>query len=163
MENTEIQIKNQDVIEDIVINNILPPSYDRNGTETISQYQRRIRDFQVALSTERYNATLEFINQWLKLKNRKFKSLLDFKKIQESVLLKDTKHNRSILRAHAEKIMNLCKLEAKIDEETESEEIDDMYIFKFVRQVLHTFEYTLVSRMNMADKKIYYSILFKKP
>ena len=106
------------------------PLYD--GKESINKYMRRVEKYRDYMMKDKYNLILEFINEWLDVE---FNSLTQFKSINENKLLKDKKHNRDLIRKY-------CQL----DEETDSEEINDKYIIYLLMKMLNYIDYGLTKK-----------------
>ncbi len=147
--------------EIIVSNKILPPKYD--GKESMPQFERRIEKYLAEINKNKYDKLLDFLNLWLKMTEKKFMSLTDIKNIPEKLLLGDAKHNRNILRRHGQDLMILFGIDTTIDDETDSDDINDNYITDFVKKILNAFGYTMITRMKADIKekniqRVFYTI-----
>ena len=80
------------------------PEYD--GSESLTKYLSRMKDFRFKLNSHKYEKILEFLNTWLKKYNINLKSLTDFKKVSEKVLLSDELHNKKILYKYYTSLSN---------------------------------------------------------
>jgi len=135
---------------------IKAPIYDT--TESLTQYLRKVENFELQLKKEKYDFLLEFINKWLKLDdNIKLQSLCSFRNIYENKLLSDITHNNNILKMYSSKIK--CILNINIDD-IDIENIKDKYIIYFIRKALTTINYKLKCK-TIDNKKIYSIIIMK--
>ncbi len=137
------------------------PKYD--GTMSVTKYLRIVDEFTIEIKKERYTLLLAFINDWLKLEDddTKMTSLIDFKNMDESVILKDKKHNRDVLRKYQDQIVQKLNPDFDIGEETDSDDIKDKYIIYFVAKSLTSIGFSLSSRTVGKNKKVLYSIRMK--
>jgi len=135
-----------------------PPVY--NDDETISEYVARVDEYMLQFKKLKYQIILDFINNWLKPINKNLVSLTDFKNISEEQLLKDKKYNRKILRENVEELKRLLHIKSFIDDETDSDDIADQCIIKFIGTLLNVIEYSIIPIKK--EEKIFYSIKNKK-
>lgn len=131
------------------MSNIEAPIYD--GNETINQYIKRVERFKNKIVEEKYNVILEFVNSWL---DKKYTSLSDFKNIYEEILLKNSKHNREIVRKYCDIFQNKFEVDLSIGLETDSDEINDRYIIYLLMKMLGIIGYSLTKR-NYGNKIAY--------
>ena len=135
-----------------------PPKYD--GKESINKYMRKVEEYRLKLLEDKYSLILEFINDLMQAPEQdRLKSLSDFTNISEDIILRDLKHNRQILRKYGNLIIEKLNVKFDVDEETNSDEIEDYYIFYFLSKVLSSIDYRLVK--NTFGEKISYSIRIK--
>jgi len=135
------------------------PKYD--GTMSITKYLKLVDQFTIEIKKERYNLLLAFVNDWLKLEEDDVKliSLSDFKNMEESVILKDKKHNMEILRRYKDEIVQKLNPNFDIDEETDSDDIKDKYIIYFMSKSLTAIDFAMVSKTY--GKRVLYTIKMK--
>lgn len=129
--------------------------------EHITSFLRRLEEYKMNLLAPKYDLLLAFINEWL---GTNFKALSEFKKIEHSVMVKDPKHNRRILRKYTVKFSKVFKsTNFSVEEDTDSDDITDNYIIYVVTKLLSSIEYKLVTqKVEYTDKqKLFYSILKK--
>lgn len=105
------------------------PVYD--GQMSYAKYVRKVEKFKIALSNEKYNLVLEFINTVFQLE---LKSVLEFKSVDEDDILKAT--NESLL-----KFKNSFKdvLSVKINSKPKKEK----YVIYVLTKALAKIGYTL--------------------
>ena len=112
-----------------------PPKYD--SSMTVNQYFKLVEAYKRQIVDNKYDLLLEFINCWLKYEGKyKLNTLKEFKKIPESLLLKNPKHNRKLLKKYSKKIKKEFNITFHIDDETDSPEIKDRYILIFIKKAL---------------------------
>lgn len=127
---------------------------------SITQYIKKVQEFEIKLKEEKYNLVLQFVNDWLDFPNEyKLKSLTEFKGMEQDELLKDAKHNRRILRRHSNKIVKKLNVTFNVDDDTASDEIKDNYILYFLSRSLTKIGYSLT--MRKVDNKNYFTIKIK--
>ena len=117
------------------------PLYD--GKESINKYMRRVEKYRDYMMKDKYNLILEFINEWLDVE---FNSLTQFKSINENKLLKDKKHNRDLIRKYCQLFVDKFNTQLSVDEETDSEEINDKYIIYLLMKMLNYIDYGLTKK-----------------
>ena len=117
------------------------PVYD--GKESINQYMKRVEKFTALIVKDKYDSILSFINEWLKVE---IVALSDFKNVRETVLLKDDKHNRVVVRKYCEIFREKFGVDLSVDEDTGSDEIKDMYVIQLLRKMLGLINYTLLRK-----------------
>lgn len=135
------------------MNNIEIPIYD--GKESVNKYIKRVERFKNKILEDKYNIILEFVNSWLKTE---YTSLSDFKNIHECVLLKNSKHNRLIVRKYCDIFKNKFEMDLSINLETDSDEINDKYIIYLLIKMLNVIGYSLTKRslqLNYGNKIAY--------
>lgn len=135
---------------------IEPPIYD--GKESIPSYTRRIEAYKASIKFEKYDIILDFINEWLN-QEKKLTSLSDFKNVSEKLLLKDPKHNRDLLRKHSNNLIKNFNVNSSIEDDTDSDDINDSYIIYFVTKILNYFGYSMIAKIMNETK--YYTIKMK--
>lgn len=135
------------------------PIYDDN--ETISEYVARVDLYLHEFKKEKYEKILNFVNAWLEPLNKKITALTEFKNLSEKKLFKNTKHNRKVLKTNAENLKAQLFIKTSIDDETDSDEINDQHILRFTMKLLNTIDYSIISVKH--DDEILYSIKNKKP
>lgn len=114
------------------------PVYD--GKESINKYMRRVEKYIDDMMKDKYNLILQFINEWLGVE---FNSLTQFKSINEKKLLKNKKHNRDLIRKYCQLFVDKFNTHLSVDEETDSEEINDKYIIYLLKKMLNFIDYGL--------------------
>ena len=125
------------------------PLFD--GKETLTQFMRRVNDFDLRNKKPKYDIILEFVNV---LTNSKYTSLTEFMNVPNSKII----NNKKIMDQYSTKlskilnidILELTKITTSEDEEQEQE------IIIFLKKILSSIEYSLVSKN--IDNKIIYSI-----
>lgn len=128
------------------------PEYD--GSESLTKYLSRIKDLRFKMNSHKYNKILEFLNVWLEKYKIKLKSLTDFKKIPEKILLSDETYNQKILDKYYTSLSSyLDTNNANYDSDNSStdeyEKLEREYkirnnILSFIKEILTTIDYTLV-------------------
>ena len=125
------------------------PLFD--GKETLTQFMRRVNDFDLRNKKPKYDIILEFVNV---LTNSKYTSLTEFMNVPNSKII----NNKKIMDQYSNKlskilnidILELTKITTSEDEEQEQE------IIIFLKKILSSIEYSLVAKN--IDNKIIYSI-----
>lgn len=130
------------------------PVYD--GKESVNKYLKRIELYNNAILKEKYVLILNFINE---LTKNNYKALTDFKDVNEKLLLKDSKHNHAVIRKYCEIFENKFKINFSVDGETDSDDINDTYIFFVMQKVLININYILLK--SEVNGNSYLSILKK--
>ena len=142
------------------------PEYD--GSESLTKYLSRMKDFRFKLNSHKYEKILEFLNTWLKKYNINLKSLTDFKKVSEKLLLSDELHNKKILDKYYTSLSNDLEINNEnCDSDNlsseEYEKLEKNYnmrnnILIFLKEILTTIDYTLiinkVKKMNSKNTPI---------
>ena len=119
------------------------PEYNPRGNETINQYIRRVERYKSIILKEKYDIILNFINDWINNdKNIVYESLVKFTNIRESILLKNDKHNRNILKKYSEQINNIFKLDPNED----IDDTQDKYMIIFLTKLLNYIDYVLIKK-----------------
>ena len=128
------------------------PEYD--GSESLTKYLSRIKDLRFKLNSHKYEKILEFLNIWMKKYNINLKSLTDFKKVPEKVLLSDETYNKKILDKYYTSLSNdldinneNCDSDNLSTEEYEKLEKDYKLrnnILSFIKEILITIDYSLI-------------------
>ena len=108
-----------------------PPKY--NPKESINKYINKAEDYMMQMQQNKYNVILNFINDWL---NINLKSLTEFKNIKEQTLLKNTDHNKNIIKKYIPIFNSTFDIELNIKENDDDEIIDDKYIINLLKYVL---------------------------
>lgn len=127
------------------------PIYDKR--EPLTKYMKRVERYTMKLQEDKYNLILEFTNAWI---NTIYTSLSEFKNIPETILLKDDKHNRAIVRKYSDLFKEKFEVDLSVGMETDSDEINDKYIIYLLIKMLNLLDYTLIKRE--IGKKTLYSI-----
>ncbi len=138
--------------------NVLP-EYD--GSESLTKYLSRMKDLRFKMNSHKYDKIMEFLNVWLEKYKIKLKSLTDFKKISEKLLLSDETHNQKILDKYYTSLSSyLDTSNSHYDSDNSStDEYDKLEreykirnnILSFIKEILTTIDYTLV--INKIKKK----------
>ena len=131
--------------------NILP-EYD--GSESLTKYLSRMKDLRFQMNSHKYDKIIEFLNVWLEKYKIKLKSLTDFKKVPEKLLLSDETHNQKILDKYYTSLSSyLDTNNADYDSDNSSTDsyakLEREYkirnnILSFIKEILTTIDYTLV-------------------
>jgi hypothetical protein len=131
--------------------NVLP-EYD--GSESLTKYLSRMKDLRFKLNSHKYDKILEFLNIWLKKYNINLKSLTDFKKVPEKLLLSDESYNKKILDKHYTSLSNDLDINNEnYDSDNlsteEYEKLEKDYklrnnILSFIKEILTTIDYGLI-------------------
>lgn len=131
--------------------NVLP-EYD--GTESLTKYLSRMKDLRFQMNSHKYDKIMEFLNVWLEKYKIKLKSLSDFKKIPEKILLSDESHNQKILDKYYVSLssyLDTNNVDYNSDNSStdEYEKLEREYkirnnILSFIKEILTTIDYTLV-------------------
>ena len=118
------------------------PQYD--GKSSITLYLQKVEAYKITLQKDRYTLILKFINEWLKLTDKyKYKSLLEFKNIDEMILIADEKHNAHIIKKYIKDLEKAFNVNFTVTDETDTDEIKEKYIIFVVTKALSTIDYTL--------------------
>lgn len=128
------------------------PIYD--GKESINKYMKRVEKYKDFIQKDKYDTILKFINEWLKTE---FNSLTQFKNINEKTLLKNKKNNRDLIRKYCNLFEDKFNIKLSVDEETDSDEINDKYILYLLIKMLGLIDYHLTKK-ELANSKIIYTI-----
>ncbi len=116
---------------------IQPPIY--NGIESMTKFMRRIDDFKIRLNEDRYMVIIHFINEWLRMMDQfKYRSLTEFKNINEQDLLADPEHNLNTLNNFKTKFNEIFGFDIKIKKNSTKQNIT------VLREALKTIDYKLV-------------------
>ncbi len=107
------------------------PQY--NPKESISTYINNAESYILDLQTDKYNAVLGFVNEWL---NSNLLSLTEFKYMKESIILKNNVHNKNIIIKYIEIFNSAFGIELNISKDTNLDEIDNKYIINLLKHVL---------------------------
>jgi hypothetical protein len=128
------------------------PEYD--GSESLTKYLSRIKDLRFQMNSHKYDKILEFLNVWLEKYKIKLKSLTDFKKIPEKLLLNDETHNQKILDKYYTSLSsyldtNNTNYDSDNSSTDEYEKLEREYkirnnILSFIKEILTTINYTLI-------------------
>jgi hypothetical protein len=128
------------------------PEYD--GSESLTKYLSRMKDLRFQMNSHKYDKILEFLNVWLDKYKIKLKSLTDFKKISEKVLLSDETHNQKILDKYYTSLSsyldtNNTNYDSDNSSTDEYEKLEREYkirnnILSFIKEILTTIDYTLI-------------------
>lgn len=127
------------------------PKYD--GKESINQYIRKVEKYKIQVLKEKYDEVLNFINEWT---NSNYYALSEFKNIQETILLKDDKHNRNIVRKYSDIFKDKFDIDLSFDMNTDSDEINDKYIIYLLMKIVGLIDYVLTKKE--FNKKTLYTI-----
>jgi len=138
------------------------PEYD--GSESLTKYLCKIKDLRVQMNTHKYDKILEFMNLWLEKYKIKLKSLTDFKKIKESLLLSDETHNKKILDKYYESLYSYLDIGNSFydSDNSSTDEYDKLEreyniknnILSFIKEILTTIDYTLIlTKVKITDEK----------
>lgn len=120
------------------------PTYDDSDDNdvTCTKYISDVEKFKLDLIGKKYSLVLDFINEWLNLSEKtKLQSLTDFQKIEKEQLLINPAHNRKILKRHCKKLKEELGINLQIEEDTDSDKIDDEYILFFASRMLNSIGY----------------------
>ncbi len=138
------------------------PEYD--GSESLTKYLCKIKDMRVQMNSHKYDKIMEFINLWLEKYKIKLKSLTDFKKIPENVLLQDDTHNKKILDKYYDSLssyldLNNTNYDSDNSSTDEYDKLEREYkirnnILSFIKEILTSIDYTLImSKVKTIDSK----------
>ena len=147
-------MSSRNLVNVIKDNNIdILPEYD--GSESLTKYLSRMKDFRFKLNSHKYNKILEFLNIWLEKYKINLKSLTDFKKVPEKVLLSDEVYNKKILDKYYTSLSNDLNINNEnYDSDNlsteEYEKLEKDYklrnnIISFLKEILTTIDYTLIT------------------
>lgn len=129
------------------------PEFNPRGKETINQYIRRVEKYKAQILKEKYDIILNFVNEWLKAE---YESLSEFTNMKEPILLKNKKHNRSVMKKYCQIFNDKFCIDMSITAETNSDEIKDMYIIDVLVKMLNIIDYSLIKKE--FNNNIIYSI-----
>lgn len=130
------------------------PIFD--GKESITQFMKRAKEFEIKVKKYKYDLILEFVNV---LVSNNYSSLTDFINVPNNKLT-NFSHNKKIMDQYTEKLAKALNLNVfeltciTYDEEKDEYETNEIIIF--LRKILNTIEYSLVSKI--IDNEIYHSI-----
>ncbi len=116
------------------------------------------------MNSFKYDKILEFMNLWLGRYKIKLKSLTDFKKIPENLILSDENHNKKILEKYYDSLFSYLDLDnTKYDSDNSStdsyDKIEREYniknnILSFIKEILTSINYTMImSKIKIIDEK----------
>jgi hypothetical protein len=108
-----------------------PPKYNPN--KSINSYINRAEKYMMKTQETKYNSVLNFVNEWL---NIELKSLTEFKNMSEKSLLKNTDHNKEIIKKYIPIFNSAFNVELNIKEDVDDKVIDDKYIINLLKYVL---------------------------
>lgn len=142
------------------------PEYD--GSESLTKYLSRIKDLRFQMNSHKYDKILEFMNVWLEKYKIQLKSLTDFKKVPEKILLSDETHNQKILDKYYTSLSSyLDTNNTNYDSDNSSTDSYDKLereykirnnILSFIKEILTTIDYTLIINKEKKSKEVSYSI-----
>jgi cysteinyl-tRNA synthetase len=145
-------MSSKNLIKESKSNKNILPEYD--GSESLTKYLSRMKDLRFQMNSHKYDKILEFLNVWLEKYKIKLKSLTDFKKISEKLLLSDETHNQKILDKYYTSLSSyLDTNNADYDSDNSStdeyEKLEREYkirnnILSFIKEILTTIDYTLI-------------------
>ncbi len=115
------------------------PVYD--GKSSINLYLKEVEKYHNYILTDKYNFILSFINEWTL---KKFTSLSQFKNISYNYLTKHPKTNRSLVRKYCDEFTKKYNGDLTVGLETDSDEINDMYIIYLLDNMLKIINYKLI-------------------
>lgn len=137
------------------------PEYD--GSESLTKYLERIKDMKFKMNAHKYEKILEFMNIWLAKYKINLKSLTDFKKIPEKILLSDEIHNKKILDKYYTSLSSYLDVSnVNYDSDNSStdsyDKIEREYNIKnnilcFIKEILTSIDYTLIINKIKVQKK----------
>lgn len=128
------------------------PNYDRSMS--VTEYLKQVAMFKyTTIDTDQYQSVLDFLTE---LTGEKKSHISDYKKISEKIILLDPKKNRYMLRKYGEIYKSKYNIDLTIDNETDSDEIKDKYIFQILTKILKNIDYSLIKRQ--LGTNIIYSI-----
>lgn len=118
------------------------PVYDRSMS--VTEYLKQVAMFKYTTTdTDQYQTVLEFL---VELTGKNHPHISDFKRINEKIILFDPKKNRRMLRKYGEIYKTKYDIDLNIDNETDSDEIKDKYIFHMLTKMLKKIDYSLIKR-----------------
>lgn len=121
--------------------------------EKFHVFQERLARFKAEKEDVYYKVVLDFVNDWLGLEGKfKYRSLSKFKHTEKE-LYEDPHHNRETLRNHAAIITKELGLKLSLDDETESDDINDYYIIFVLKKCLGKIGYRLKEHSVTFEKK----------
>jgi len=124
-----------------------------NINDSVSKYIIKVENYKIKLLKEKYDIVINFLNEWI-FKN--YKSLTDFKNINEEILLKNKKHNHAIARKYSDIFENKFNIDLSVDAATDSDDITDKYIIFMLSKILNNLDNHL--SITQFNDKIYYTI-----
>lgn len=129
------------------------PIFD--GKETIPQFIKRTKEFELQLKKKKYDIILEFINALINPEN-KYTSLTEFYNVPKSKIIS----NKKIINQYSSKLakkLNINILELTcINSDDDQKYNDDISIIIFLQRILNSIQYSLISKI--IDNEIYYTI-----
>lgn len=133
-------------------NNIAPPIY--NGTETMTQYNRRVNEYIKNMKKDTYNEVLSFINLILidsTKKKKEYESLLQIKKVSHTKLTKCITQKKDIFYE------GVCKFNDNYKLGINSKRVmsDSSYTINAISSILSFIGYKLISKSE--NEEIYYN------
>jgi len=140
-----------------------------DNKESITKYLSRLRELKLNKNKDKYDKILNFFNIWLEKYDIKLKSLMEFKRISEDIILSDEKHNNKILKKHMHELYEELELDtgygsSDSEEMKKLENIHNMEndIMYFIKEILKSIDYKLKSKkIKFGDKtkKLYYIVM----
>ena len=135
------------------------PIFD--GKETLTQFMKRAKEFELQVKINKYDTILKFVNALINPKT-KYTSLTEFINVSRTKLISDVRHNKTIIdkfgRILSEElninILELTRITA--EEEGEDDDYETSDIIMFLKRILNAIEYSIISKT--VDGEIYYTI-----
>lgn len=127
--------------------------------QDVNDYIMDIEKYRLKLQNDSYNLILEYVNELMQMK-KKYKSLTEFKFIDEKNILKDQTHCHKIVRSYSQKLEKQLKITLSVDEETDSDDIKDKYPIQILKDTLKAIGYKLINKTSGSN--IVYTIKFAR-
>jgi hypothetical protein len=137
------------------IKTLTPPKF--NDGDSVIDFMAQIKDYEIKRKKYCYNIILDFVNLWLVPYKIVLKSLLDFKNIRETVIMKDNKHNKRMIKKHSSIIKTQLDIKnAEPFDDCDTDDVPEHEIIVFISLILKKIEYSISRRF--VDDRICFTI-----
>lgn len=142
-----------------------PPSGDKlefpifDGKETLAQFMKRAKEFELLVKKNKYNIILEFVNALVKSEDTLYTSLTDLSNVHEGKITSNIHHNIKIMDQYSSKLangLNIDMLELTSIATEHEYDGEPPNIIMFLKRILNSIEYSLISKT--VDDQTYYTI-----
>ncbi|AYV83551.1 MAG: hypothetical protein Hyperionvirus8_35 [Hyperionvirus sp.] len=131
-----------------------------DGKESITQFMRRAKEFELEMNKFKYDKILAFVNDLIP-QQKAYTSLLEFSYISRSDHIMNHAHNKKIMAKHSKdlaKVLNIDEFQlVRVTEPNEPEDyIIEMDLIFYLKTILKSIDYSLIWKKTSDD--VYYSI-----
>lgn len=135
-----------------------PPKYVEK--ESINEYLRKVDVYKLYLKKHEYNKILLFLNKLLNLREEcYFKSLLEFKKINDNDIFKNKNFLLNFLKENGNSFNKDYGIGFKINIFYNKDKINNIYLLNFINNLLTKIGYVLTEYKS--NKIKYYKIVHR--